>query len=56
MFQNNRFINGNIRTKMATNHISLETLTDHIMNSDSSSCEESEMAQLTTDDLLTAHY
>ena len=39
---------------MATNHISLEALTDHIMNSlsDSSSCEESEdkKKQLTTDD------
>ena len=37
---------------MATNHISVEALTDHIMNSDSSSCKESEdeMEQLTTDD------
>ena len=37
---------------MATNHISVEALTDYIMNSDSSSCEESEdeMEQLTTDD------
>ena len=37
---------------MATNHISVEALTDHIMNSDSSSCEEleDETEQLTTDD------
>ena len=37
---------------MATNHISLEWLTDHIMNSDSSSCKEleDETEQLTTDD------
>ena len=36
----------------ATNHISVEALTDYIMNSDSSSCEESEdeTEQLTTDD------
>ena len=45
-------MNENIWTKMATNHISLEALTDHIMNSDSCSCEESddETKQLTTDD------